>query len=118
MVISKIAVEIGKGLVRYTPRIITVEQKILRGVGYSHKSAQGISHGLFAGAIIGNLIGIQEDELDDGKIPESTGYASNKQNKTRPRFLRNKRSSKSNRFNTCRCNRYSNTRRYKFRNDR
>ncbi len=118
MVISKIVFEIGKGLVRYGPKVIKAEQRVLVKAGYSHKAAQGISHGLFSGAIIGNLIGLHEEEFDDGTIPKGAGNASNKQDKTRPGFQRNKRRRKSNRFNSCKCNRYSNSRRYKFRNDR
>ncbi len=78
-----IPVEIAKGLFKYGPRIISAEQRILRGVGYSHKSAKGISHGLFAGAVVGNIINLEGSQSGDDEVPFKDGTKANPQDKAR-----------------------------------
>ncbi len=114
MVILKIAEKALSLGLRYGPRVIGAEQKILRGVGYTHKSAKGISHGLFAGAVVGNLIGLTDPINDDnnGKVPIKNGTASYKPNKARSGFYRRNFKKYSVRCKPYRSNRYSNSSKY------
>ena len=98
-----IPVELAKGLLKYAPRVISAEQKILRGVGYSHKASKGISHGLLAGSVVGNLLGMQEGSLTDGtEIQSGYGTPTGKPDKARGRFQRSAYRRQSNRFCNCR----------------
>ncbi len=111
MVIPVILQKTAEIAIRYGPRLITAEQKILRGVGYSHKSAKGISHGLFIGAVAGNLIGKDNGIEPDGEISVKNGPKTNKSNQARSRFKRNYSRRRKSPFCSCKRNRYSYSRR-------
>ncbi len=102
-------VEVGKFALKYGPKVITAEQRLLRGIGYSHKSAQGISHGLFAGAVVGRFINKDNGIEPDGEIQKPNGTQTYKQNKTRSRYQRSDRSKRGRCIPYRKYNRYSNS---------
>ncbi len=108
MVVQKILSEGARFAFKYGPRVLGAEQKILRGVGYSHKSAKGISHGLFAGAVAGNLLKLDNGIEPDGEISQKEyGNSANTKNKTRSRQFSYSRKRNRSRFCSCKKRRYA-----------
>ncbi len=118
MVLLKIVQEAIRFASKYGRQTVDVDYKILRGVGYKHAAARGVSHGIFAGTA-GNYLKDDNGIEPDAKVPfKRDGFKASKSNQARSGYKRYNSRSRGRKFRSCNCKRYSNSGSYKFRRNR
>ncbi len=96
-------------LARYAIRYGRAEGRVFARL-YGTSRGRGVRHGLAAGGVAGSLLNQGGPNQDDATVPFKDVPSSNKSNQARGGSFRNSYRSRSNKKYSCRCHRYSNSR--------
>ncbi len=100
------------------PKVIRADEILLKHAGWKPGAARGISHGIFSGTALANVINESGPNLDDAVQKKPNGATSNKPNQARSRQFSNSRRRYNSKYCNCSKHRYSNSRSFKQRRNR